>query len=236
LRLTIVHDRVRYQFARLNQSSGPSCSEIMHASVSSMDIQKARRSARRKRASIACDRCKVAKVKCSDYRPCKNCQDSDSKEPCSGKRLNVPQGLYDAEQWKRSSSHIFGYSGAFLPLEGPADDGAYNTAKPISTMFVANLDPKAQQYTHENHLFRHPSLPAGRFVQAQGLGLPFQALQPPSTSTSAPPRFNIPPFEAVDSRRVSASLVYLGTLLALSSNFLVAPPLPLPDLLPLHRA
>jgi hypothetical protein len=206
----------------------------MHASVSSMDIQKARRSARRKRVSIACDRCKVAKVKCSDYRPCKNCQHSGSKQLCSGKRLNVPQGLYDAEQWKRSSPHTFEDS-AFSPLEGPADDGPYNTAKPLSKTSVANLDPEAQQYTHENHQFRHPSLPAGRFVQAQGLGLPFQALQPPSTSTSAPPRFNIPPFEAVDSRRVSASLVYLGTLLALSSNFRIAPPLPLPDMPPLRR-
>ena len=41
--------------------------------VSSKDIQKARQSAKRARASAACFRCKTAKVKCSDYRPCKRC-------------------------------------------------------------------------------------------------------------------------------------------------------------------
>ena len=41
--------------------------------VSSKDIQKARRSAKRKRAAVACSRCKAGKIKCSEYRPCKQC-------------------------------------------------------------------------------------------------------------------------------------------------------------------
>ena len=44
-----------------------------HAGVSSKDIQKARKNAQRSRTAVACFRCKVGKVKCSDYRPCKNC-------------------------------------------------------------------------------------------------------------------------------------------------------------------
>lgn len=41
-------------------------------------IQKARRMAKRNRTLIACAKCKAAKSKCSDSRPCKNCTDSGS--------------------------------------------------------------------------------------------------------------------------------------------------------------
>ena len=51
----------------------------MH-SVSSKDIQKARRIARRTRSAVACARCKASKVKCNDYRPCKQC--TDKFNPC----------------------------------------------------------------------------------------------------------------------------------------------------------
>ena len=44
-----------------------------HFGVSSKDIQKARQNALRIRASVACFHCKSGKIKCSDYRPCKNC-------------------------------------------------------------------------------------------------------------------------------------------------------------------
>ena len=43
------------------------------APVSSKEILKARRMAKRIRASVACARCRYAKGKCSDFRPCKNC-------------------------------------------------------------------------------------------------------------------------------------------------------------------
>lgn len=38
--------------------------------------------AKRKRASVACFRCKANKVKCADYRPCKRCADGGFE--CSG--------------------------------------------------------------------------------------------------------------------------------------------------------
>lgn len=41
--------------------------------VFSTDIQRARRLARRSRSAVACARCKTAKRKCSDFRPCKHC-------------------------------------------------------------------------------------------------------------------------------------------------------------------
>ena len=45
----------------------------MHTTVSSKEIQKARRLAKRTRSAVACARCKASKVKCNDYRPCKQC-------------------------------------------------------------------------------------------------------------------------------------------------------------------
>ena len=42
--------------------------------VSSRDLQKARKMARRIRASVSCRTCRTAKSKCSDYRPCSRCR------------------------------------------------------------------------------------------------------------------------------------------------------------------
>ena len=42
-------------------------------SISTDDLQKARRNAKRSRAFAACVSCKSARAQCSDYRPCKRC-------------------------------------------------------------------------------------------------------------------------------------------------------------------
>ncbi len=49
----------------------------MQFEVSSQDLQRVRKNAKRTRASVACARCKAAKTKCSGYRPCKRCSDSN---------------------------------------------------------------------------------------------------------------------------------------------------------------
>ena len=59
----------------------------MHPSVSSKQIQKARQMAKRSRTAVACARCKAAKIKCSDYRPCKQCVNFNS--PCT--EVNDPK-------------------------------------------------------------------------------------------------------------------------------------------------
>ncbi len=41
--------------------------------VSTKDLVRVRRLAARRRAAVACLRCKVAKTRCTDYRPCKKC-------------------------------------------------------------------------------------------------------------------------------------------------------------------
>ena len=50
-----------------------------YQSVSSKEIQRVRRLAKRVRAALACVRCKSFKVKCNDYRPCKQCNDISSR-------------------------------------------------------------------------------------------------------------------------------------------------------------
>ena len=51
--------------------------------VSSKDLLRARRIAKRRRAHAACFRCKEIKVKCSDYRPCKKCAGTLYEQLCS---------------------------------------------------------------------------------------------------------------------------------------------------------
>ena len=57
----------------------------MHSAldVSGKDLQKARQSAKRKRASAACTRCKGSKTKCSEYRPCSKCKKSGLTDTCT---------------------------------------------------------------------------------------------------------------------------------------------------------
>ena len=55
--------------------------------VSFKALQKARRMAKRSRAAIACARCKDAKMRCSDSRPCKRC--IKSRTSCVEKRAKT---------------------------------------------------------------------------------------------------------------------------------------------------
>ena len=52
--------------------------------VSTKDLQKARQYAKRKRVAVACTRCKGAKTRCSDYRPCSQCKKSCLADSCDG--------------------------------------------------------------------------------------------------------------------------------------------------------
>jgi hypothetical protein len=54
-----------------------------HCGVSSLDIQNARKKAKRIRVSVACARCKSGKIKCSDFRPCRSCVRCGIASECS---------------------------------------------------------------------------------------------------------------------------------------------------------
>jgi hypothetical protein len=125
---------------------------MLRESVSSTDIQKARRHAKRKRASSACDRCKTAKVRCSDYRPCKHCEESGSKDTCLlnpkvakevGGSSEMYAMVYDSEGWRtaalRSSLRNLGDYEAFSRDEVP---GLYEKTKSLITLSKSDPTPK----------------------------------------------------------------------------------------------
>ncbi len=57
--------------------------------VSTKDLIRVRRLAARRRAAVACPRCKQAKIRCTDNRPCKKCAKSNLE--CFEKRSDSPQ-------------------------------------------------------------------------------------------------------------------------------------------------
>jgi hypothetical protein len=57
--------------------------------VSTKDLQRARQYAKKKRASVACSRCKNAKTRCSDYRPCSRCKKSGVVDSCTNSDSSV---------------------------------------------------------------------------------------------------------------------------------------------------
>ena len=84
------------------------CHKSFEMGVSSKDIQKARRMAKRIRTSVACARCKAAKSKCSECRPCKRClfqgsvcQDADQSS--EDKASQHPLALAKAAKTGQSS-------------------------------------------------------------------------------------------------------------------------------------
>ncbi len=64
-------------------------SEAIANHVSTRDLQKARRAAQRRRLAPACNRCEVAKAKCSESRPCRRCIRIGAEASCDTP-LSVP--------------------------------------------------------------------------------------------------------------------------------------------------
>ena len=92
----------------------------MHPSVSSKQIQKARQMAKRSRTAVACARCKTAKSKCSDYRPCNQCVNSNSRceeasKPKSASNTSIlphngkPDKIEKAPSLVKANHNVFSY-------------------------------------------------------------------------------------------------------------------------------
>jgi hypothetical protein len=71
------HNTNTFGKARNAQKSGCRVSSTFN-----MVLIKARQAAKRTRAANACKRCKMMKVKCNDFRPCKRCADSTHANSC----------------------------------------------------------------------------------------------------------------------------------------------------------
>ena len=124
----------------------------MLCSVSSKDIQKARQSAKRSRASLACASCKIAKTKCSDYRPCKRCSRSDKKFACS-----EGQQTTNAEGPGRFQASVSG--SACKPLEN--GELASSSARSSTSQHVLTNTPFSMSFLYEENsvmnVYRHHS-------------------------------------------------------------------------------
>jgi hypothetical protein len=93
----------------------------MVSGISTKDLLKARRSAERKRASVACVRCKAAKTKCSDYRPCKKCTYSNMAGGCVDEGFSTPHPADTMSSNSLSDASVHG-SGPFVVQAGfPTD-------------------------------------------------------------------------------------------------------------------
>jgi hypothetical protein len=117
---------------------------------SSKEIQKARRSAKRTRTSVACARCKNAKIKCSEYRPCKQCKLSMDGKSCSDVRDREHQNLVE-KSGREGANQIYPSFHTNVPH---LMDHTLNPDRALSSTFMA--DRISVQFTteHGSNTFR----------------------------------------------------------------------------------
>ena len=119
----------------------------MFTSVSSKDIQKARQTAKRSRTSVACLRCKAAKMKCSDYRPCKQC--TNVKISCEEAQVRKQTKLFEVVPYGgcsvlRSDHQATCYQKSELGRDRRQDRFATETMTLVAlSSFVAPMKPEA---------------------------------------------------------------------------------------------
>ena len=103
-------------------------------------IQKARQMAKRSRAAVACARCKAAKMRCSDFRPCKKCTISNA--PCQA----------TGAQAKSSIPDIVGLSArTILPqLEAGSHSGDLNDKDSASELNIVPINTRENGHQLED--------------------------------------------------------------------------------------
>ena len=119
----------------------------MH-SVSSKDIRKARRIARRTRSAVACARCKASKVKCNDYRPCKQC--TDKFNPCH--EIDMQGSMLGSSKKMKSEnkSHI---------------------SRPLTSSWQSRSEECIESLENANQFSFPENIPAGRSLPTTQLNL-----------------------------------------------------------------
>ena len=168
--------------------------------VSSKDIQDARRSAKRTRALSACMRCKRAKIKCSDFRPCKGCTDAQIGASCRDTTTTTKKSIACSKKKKIESGSDSTKSSETKVPDAATSDNANNAT--IQTSTVAKVsdseavsDPRQQQLASSSSYLPGflPSLdfvvPSHLAFTAQGLGLVSDRRIAPETAIHAPSRF-----------------------------------------------
>ena len=124
--------------------------------ISTDDLQKARRNAKRSRAFAACVPCKSARAQCSDYRPCKRCSNSGKGGYCVDQNETNHKKAYrfaaTSEMPSPNSDQIITSSiSAFLPVSDwagcaqiPSVQTVHPETKTVPTSRVAVFDGSSQ--------------------------------------------------------------------------------------------
>ena len=169
----------------------------MH-SLSSKDIRKARRIARRTRSAVACARCKASKVKCNDYRPCKQC--TDKLFPCheidmQGSMLGSSKKMeskYESHVSRPLTSNLQSRSEECIETVGNANrfscQESFQAGLPLPTTQL-NLYSAGNMFKSNAHMLSGFSpFPLQDFA----LGRPLSIQPPPHLQHNLPPNLYAP--------------------------------------------
>ena len=168
--------------------------------VSSKDIQVARRSAKRTRALSACMRCKRAKIKCSDFRPCKSCTDAQIGPSCRDTTTTTKKSIVCSRKKKIESGSDSTISCETKVQDAATSNNANKATIQTSTVSIVSdreavSDPRQQQLVSSSSYLPGFSalldvvVPSHLAFTAQGLGLVSDRRIAPETAIHAPSRF-----------------------------------------------
>jgi hypothetical protein len=129
----------------------------MSQRVSSKEIQVARRNAKRTRSAVACVRCKMGKIKCSDYRPCKGCVISNKSRTCEEtsvkkRKILSDQTIFEQVVAFQGGVHTIGSHALDVNLDLTDSSEFSSSTQPHKDAFQAQdrqklLDPDCEEYT-----------------------------------------------------------------------------------------
>ena len=168
--------------------------------VSSKDIQVARRSAKRTRALSACMRCKRAKIKCSDFRPCRGSTDAQIGASCRDTTTTTKKSIACSKKKKIESESDSTKSSKTKVADAATSDNANNATIQTSTVSIVSdseavSDPRQQQLVSSSSYLPGFSalldvvVPSHLAFTAQGLGLVSDRRIAPETAIHALSRF-----------------------------------------------
>ena len=130
------------------------CARPSDIGVSSKDIQKARQIAKRNRTSIACNRCKASKTKCSDYRPCKHCAMSNAAQSCAqGSQIKRSN---QADLFLVPENSNFGVVSLASVRSGHPNTGEFNVNNAHSRNFIASSEEPSTAMQHVRQTILNP--------------------------------------------------------------------------------
>jgi hypothetical protein len=198
----LLKDVPNVSFAPVHKFRRRNCSPSKFVmGVFSKEIQKARQMAKRNRSAVACARCKKAKSKCSDSRPCKHCV--NLKVPCDEPSNLFPSksssmaGLEFMNCSQPRSIHVekmpcWDTSGQKISASEDTksrNDCGYTPAKSSLSHAFGQDMPPAQAYGVD--LF--PSFPGISWPSLTKVMSPIPPYSVPSIQRHQPAPINLPP-------------------------------------------